>query len=199
MDITVFPDTESPMVVTTSLGVQVLDYDVLMLVMTFAGNPTVAAMMRTCNTLYLSGAKILLDNRRGVVRVDHAHILSSCCFMLAELGFRFPLLQALNLSGASLVDEKAAGLLLWTLPKLTSLADLTVEYAEDLLQSNPELHKGFAHLLSVRNLKVTEAGKLTCRMLRRMRSQIISLRIDYLFDDDFTPFLETLKRTQLPD
>lgn len=167
---------------------QVLDYDVLLAVMSQCDKSSVASLMRTCSTMYHAGAKHVLDG--NVLLWNPGLIDSFCHFMLAEDGTRFRLLRELTLATGS-VPKKAIPMLLKVILKMDHLESLKMMDSENLLASHLKLSKHIVRLPGLRHLTLHNACARTTQMVRRIRSKLITFHIDYGAVDDGT-FLESL-------
>ncbi|KAI0705375.1 hypothetical protein C8Q76DRAFT_165345 [Earliella scabrosa] len=151
-----------------------LNYDILLMVLTEyqISRRTAAAMMRTCQVLYHSGAAVVL--RDPVALQTLAQLRSFLAFIQAEDGTRFPFLHtlAITLDVGDFAEDIAAALC-QCVSKMTHLRSLTLTRAETLLEADPRLVDAFASLQRVETLALSNVGRLACTLLRSMRSPLV--------------------------
>ncbi|KAI0768465.1 hypothetical protein BD413DRAFT_125825 [Trametes elegans] len=116
-----------------------LNYDVLILIMSFSCRADISRLMKPSRILYLAGAKYLLHDKIKLYNWP-VHILSSlCCFLAAEGGRRFRHLRSLGIPILSSVDSVGLNAVSTLFTRASCLETLSLRCAEDLLEPHLEL------------------------------------------------------------
>ncbi|CDO68781.1 hypothetical protein BN946_scf184989.g47 [Trametes cinnabarina] len=141
--------------------------------------------MLTCNLLNAEAAKEIL--RRGVSISGEEKILSFLRFMArGSPNGRLPHLRELSIYpdhyGLSLFTASLLAHLLRCMAHLGRLTTLNIGGIERLLASHPALVPTLAHF-SIKHLTVGQVGILGQRLLAAMRSQLTTVRVDFLSND----------------
>ena len=177
-----------------------LNFDILFTIMSFAHNPGIARMMRTCSTLYHGGAKLLLSE--PVQLATDGAVISFCFFMLAEKRARFRYLRALTLDTGLLHESAARGLVV-ILRRMAHLTALSLANAQDLLRSARDLPDALAGLPALRTLSIANADRRACELLRALppgATRLTALRLEFGYvGEDMEIFYETIDPDDLPD
>ena len=166
-------------IAATTYGLPFLNFDVLFVVMEALDPVDVSRMMRTCWTLYRSGARHILGAQRGVHIHRHDRVLPFYHFMLAEKGARFKFLRKLVLSSPDLCETKAEALIV-ILKRTTHLEVLELRGVENTLNSATNLPDAVASLTSIRSMNLSEACMTTCNMLHSIQTPLKTLRLSYV-------------------
>ncbi|KAM5542670.1 hypothetical protein V8D89_003631 [Ganoderma adspersum] len=138
-------------------------------------------LIETCRILYHEGAKIALkkpitildeDKLTLFLRFLRADDLSRCRYLRQlELWYLYP-------------DSENLPAFVETLPRLVNLEYLRLLSAEELLEPCPALPPAFAALTNLRYLDLSGAKEVTCGILAALRSPLVSLRVDFVAEDD---------------
>ncbi|OSD01305.1 hypothetical protein PYCCODRAFT_538000 [Trametes coccinea BRFM310] len=171
-----------------------LNYDVLLLVMSFSDKQTLSCLMRTCKELYRPATRYLLEG--GADIESEEHIVSFLPFLRADAPYRASLLRQLRIDlgyygdvssdAASLLEE-----LLLCLAPAGYLTDLILWNSEPLLRSHPDLSTAIAQLSTLRYLEVYGVGQLGCRMLSELQATLAIAHISFEIGPDELPFMHS--------
>ncbi|KAM5537780.1 hypothetical protein V8D89_008548 [Ganoderma adspersum] len=158
----------------------VLNADVLLLVFSLAHKQTKLALMSTCQVLYREGGKQFLKSVNVRLR-RQSQLKSFLRFMDADGGSRMRSLHRLflgtNCSLSSRSVAKRFKQMLKRLSPVSRLTDLTILSLEPLLSAHPPLARAIAGLTSLKEIDFHDAGKLSLKMLKSMKSKLETAEI----------------------
>lgn len=167
-----------------------LTYDTLLHVISVTVNAKESIkLMETCKVLYHEGAKIAL--RKPITIFNEDQLILFLRFLRAEDLSRCRHLRQLELWSFT-PELDGLPVFIETLPHLISLELLRFPNAEELLElqfsdsSEPALLRAFAALTTLRRIDISGAKGETCSFLSSLQSPLVSLRIDFLPDDDIS-------------
>ncbi|TFK89616.1 hypothetical protein K466DRAFT_651978 [Polyporus arcularius HHB13444] len=164
-----------------------LPLDVLYAVATFSRLPEVSALMRTCQTLYHEGAKIILH--RGAALWGPKELASFVMFINAEELSRCRHLRGLSISDfyelGTLVDGAGHGLAaVLAANSFESLRRLYLGHAEVVFRDTQELITAFANLPSLKAIALNGCGDLSITFLKGIKSKLTTPELTYLTEVD---------------
>ncbi|TFK89599.1 hypothetical protein K466DRAFT_652006 [Polyporus arcularius HHB13444] len=155
----------------------------------------VKALMLTSKDICAEGARRLLQF--PITIPDDKRLVSFCRFILRDTPHRAPNLRQLHICIALKLrhyaeeyrvyandpDLHGASLLVRVLKAATGLADLSIDWCEELLEREHRLVSSIASLSSLRSLRVSSVGLLSCELLHTMRSYLRTLEVDCWMHD----------------
>ncbi|KAL7281136.1 hypothetical protein ACG7TL_004444 [Trametes sanguinea] len=167
-----------------------LNYDVLLLILSFSDQRTLARMMQTCRELYRPAINCILQSL-VTVRVTSSSILSFSCFLFRDPVHRIPLLRKLEINDiftydaddAALTPDAASSLkhVLDRLAAAGCLEELVLYEPDDLLEEYPELSDIIESFTSLKSIKIYEAGERSVDLLGNLESCLVTAHI--MFED----------------
>lgn len=157
-----------------------LNYDVLITVMSFSETGDIGRMMRTNRPLYLAGVPYLLE---GNVRIlSRRRLISFCCFMLRDPAHRFPHLHHLELFVCGHFRTPNAGSLIAGLfEKAQHLECLKLLYP-NFLALDERIPRAISALTRLHSVALRGMTDQAQTLLRDIRSPLRALEIGFYSD-----------------
>ncbi|KAL7281137.1 hypothetical protein ACG7TL_004445 [Trametes sanguinea] len=163
-----------------------LSYDVLILVLGFSDQRTLARMMQTCRELYGPATNCILQSL-VTVRVTSSSILSFSAFLFRDPAHRIPLLRKVEINDiythggddVALTPDAASSLkhVLDRLAAAGCLEELVLYEPDDLLEEYPELSDTIESFTSLRSVKLYEAGERSVGLLVNLESCLVTVHL----------------------
>ncbi|KAL7281138.1 hypothetical protein ACG7TL_004446 [Trametes sanguinea] len=188
-----------------------VSYDVLLLILSFSDNPTLARMMQTCKELYRPAVTCILQGL-VTVHVDTSSILSLSSFLFRDPLHRIPLLRKLKIDDyygpgwdeENLTHEGASSLkhLLDRLVAAGCLEELILYEPDDLLEEYPELFDTLGRFTSLKSIKIHGAGERSVDLLRNLESCLVTAHLAFEYwrnydeEDFFRDHIALLSHSQ---
>ena len=141
------------------------------------------ALMSSCRFFYHEVAKALLRKTTVIIRNDE-QARKFLVFLAAENNSRYPHLRSLFFEPFEL-SKKVVEEWLSIIPRFEGLETLRLPYGDETLRQHDDsdLATAFAQLTSLRHLHINMAYELSFRMVRDLRSKLVSLSINWLGED----------------
>lgn len=183
-----------------------LPTDLLLMIMEISPRSAISKTMRTCRTLYHSGARLLIANGVSISTSEEA--ISFLRFMLADVDARFPHLHSLELSRGNFARagvHALRGLLnhnylaLKTLILLDAEAILSSESAKtNISSSQPSLFMALANLQSLKNLTIDGCDVTALSLLRLMSACLETVTLNLGMYTSWSSIISPDDRNPIP-
>ncbi|CAL1713492.1 unnamed protein product [Somion occarium] len=180
-------------------GKCVLNFDVLLVVMSFLWGPNLLSMMRTCKFLYRTGIPMLLEH--GVYIWPEKHAVSFCRFLSTDTSYRFRFLRKLTIWHFPYDNPHLFRAILKTLQYATRLQELELNDAEEFLVYDEHFARVVSSLLDLRCLVLSGIEEQGLESLRTLRAPLTHLTVRFgamnSNEDppEPTPFLASVSNT----
>ena len=139
------------------------------------------ALMSSCRFFYHEVAKALL--RKTIVTISKdEQARKFLVFLAAENNSRYPHLRSLDFQPFEL-SKKVAEEWLSIIPRFEGLETLRLPHGDNILIQHDGLATAFAQLTSLRHLHIGIAYELSLRMVRDLKSKLVSLSINWAVED----------------
>ena len=157
-----------------------LNYDVLIMVMSFSDTGGIGRTMRTCRTLYITGVPYLLE---GTIRIrSPRRLISFCRFMLRDPTYRFHHLRDLELFVAGTFRTPNAGTLIAELfERAQSLEFLKLLYPS-FLSLDDRIPRAISTLTGLHSVVLRGMTDEAQVMLSQLQSPLRALEIGFYND-----------------
>ncbi|TFK84912.1 hypothetical protein K466DRAFT_664856 [Polyporus arcularius HHB13444] len=152
-----------------------LNNDILLVVLRYCDRSTLRILMTVSRSLHEEATRSLLSDPL-VLRDSHGGNSEAVMrFLSVDNGSRLSYIRDLDIQASSL-SAKFNDLHL-CFQSMTNLRRLFLQHAEALLSFHPELVDDFVAHEGIEELVAFDAGQVTCKMLRNMRSRLRRVRL----------------------